>query len=195
MKDQNASGWVTVRCTDELDLYDDQGDTYSANGGKPRSYTQEHVDFIRCVILSPEREHAVEEMTRLVLGDQYGHSTKLFNPTQFASDVLAAFESMNANFKNKRLWGKKFNILFGFTLAIKQYDTWADDSILNAELGRMSDMLNEMIDEICIMWKKVMKRSSIELEIDDEFTRPGIECFLLKFMESVGRDGMEIQST
>eukprot|EP00578_Thalassiosira_sp_NH16_P029574 CAMPEP_0181092790 /NCGR_PEP_ID=MMETSP1071-20121207/9100_1 /TAXON_ID=35127 /ORGANISM="Thalassiosira sp., Strain NH16" /LENGTH=195 /DNA_ID=CAMNT_0023174981 /DNA_START=181 /DNA_END=768 /DNA_ORIENTATION=+ len=174
MKEQNASGWVTVRCTGELELHDD---TYSDDeySGESPTYTQQHVDFIRCVILPPERERAVEEMTQLVLGDQYGQSIKMFHPSSFASEVLSAFESMKAKFKNKRMWSKKFNILFGFTLVIKQYNSWV-------ETISAGGMMDEMIDEISTMWAKVMKRSSAELEIDDEFSRPGIGCFLLKFM-------------
>lgn len=188
MKKQNASGWITVRCTDELELNDDTySDDEADNNGVPSStYTQQEVDYIRCVILSPERERAVEEMTQLILGDQHDENNlKLFHPSYSFADVLSAFDTMNKEFKNKRLWSKKFNILFGFTLAIKIYDSWVDNND-----GIETD---DMIDEIGTMWKKVMKRSSADLEIDDEFTRPGIIILVQKFMEyyNVGSGDME----
>mmetsp|Transcript_8110 Transcript_8110/g.14660 ORF Transcript_8110/g.14660 Transcript_8110/m.14660 type:complete len:204 (+) Transcript_8110:236-847(+) len=173
MKEHSSSGWVTVRCTDEIEKIDNDNDAYGNEmEGKSLAYTQEEVEWIRCVLLPPERELALEEMTQLILGDQYGHSSS------FADNVLAAFEMMNGDFKNKRMWSRKLNILFGFTLAIQQYDSWMEHN----EGGRMDGMINE----IGTMWNRVLKRSNSDLAIDDEFSRPGIECFLLKFQDNVG---------
>lgn len=187
MKDQDASGWITVRCTDEMDLYDDTYNSDDEMSGSESSsssttYTQKEVDWIRCIILPPDRERAIEEMTELILGDQYdGHSLPMFNPSSFASNVLSAFEVMETNFKNKRLWSKKLNILLGFTVVLQQYDSWMD-GLYNSDRRR----LDGMITEIFTMWSRVMKKSSVDLGIDDEFTRPGIEYFLIKFKDSVG---------
>lgn len=181
MKEQNASGWITVRCTDEL--YDDAYQNDVDGDGSPSTYTHEECNYIRCIILPPEREAAVEEMAMDVLGDQYGHPVKRIMNPSFTSNVLHAFEAMEQNFKNKRLWSKKFNILFGFTLTIQQYDSW-----LNINRTRDRLKVDHMINDIGLMWQRVMKHSSSDLGIDDEFTRPGIEHFLLKFMDSVGSD-------
>mmetsp|Transcript_8293 Transcript_8293/g.14439 ORF Transcript_8293/g.14439 Transcript_8293/m.14439 type:complete len:216 (-) Transcript_8293:186-833(-) len=184
MKEQNASGWVTVRCTDELELYDDAYG-YDEN----LFYTQEEVDWIRCVLLPPEREAFFEEMTRLVLGRNepiIGHiSLDAFRRPVPPANILEAFDVMTAEFKNKRMWSKKLNILFGFTLAIQQYDSWMME-LNNHNNGSSRSRMKEMIHEIGNMWNRVLKRSSADLGIDDEFSRPGIECFLHKFQESVG---------
>lgn len=176
MKEQQADGWITVRCTDDPDLHDED-DSDSDCGDYPSAYTQREVDWIRCVIMPAERVKSVEEMTRLVLGEHYGQSQKLMNPVTFATHVLSVFEEMNGNFKRLRTWSKKLNLLFGFTIAVRQYDSWLDDNLG----GRMDDM----ITELGTSWKRVIKRSSADLGIDDEFTRPGLECLLDKFFDTV----------
>ena len=157
MKKQNATGWITLRGTDEID---DDHDIYDSDNDEEYNslvYTQREVNYIRCILMTPERENAIDEMTRLIHGDGYAdkQSPKMFNPAVFSSTVLSAFESFHSTFKSKRLWSKKLNILFGFTMTINQYDSWLD----NNEVGKMDGMINELL----ALWKKVLKRSSTDL--------------------------------
>lgn len=197
MKEQGASGWITVRATpDERNAYDndydyddgmseDEDDSGAKGGGRRRRphtyYTPEEVDHIRCVLLTPERERAVDRAARLVLGERFGRPSHVAAPvgrqdrSAFASDVLAAYVSMESNFKKMRLWSRKFNLLFGFTLAIQQCDSWS------SEKGT-----EEMVDGLVGLWTRLMKRGSVDLEIDDEFTRPGVEFFYRKFRDNFG---------
>lgn len=171
MKGQDATGWICVRTTTEFEDSDDEDDTHNGQ------YTQQEVNHIRCLIIPPAREKSVEDMTKLLLGKSYGNRNgkQVFNPEWFSSSVLSAFDVMVTSFKQKRSWPKKFNILFGFTLAIYRYDCWLDAK---------AEKMEKMVNELSAMWKKVLIRSA-ELEIDDEFTRPGLVCFLFKFFDKV----------
>lgn len=180
MKQENATGWITIRGTDDWDFYDDNSSDEEYDG-ESSPYTTKEVNHIRAILLSPERERAVDKMTKLIIGVQYSSTVKVLEPCSFASHVLSTFRLMETEFKNYRLWSKKFDILFGYTSAIARYDAWLDGN----DDGQMNDMVNDIFD----MWERVMKRSSSDLGIDDEFSRPGVECFLRKFEDNVGYIG------
>ena len=174
MKQQSASGWITVRATD--DFYDSDDDM-SDDECVGEKVTQQEVNYIRCIIMTPEREKAVDEMTQLLLGSNLGKKTKMICPSKFADKVLKAFHTMQTQFKNYRYWSKKLNILLGFTIAINRYDCWLDCE----EEGKMNEMVTGLFD----MWKKIMHRSEDDLDIDSTFTRPGLDHLIFTLFDKI----------
>jgi len=176
MKQQSASGWITVRATD--DFYDSDDDMSDDDGELVgEKVTQQEVNYIRCIIMTPEREKAIDEMTQLILGSNLGKKTKMICPSKFADKVLKAFHAMQTQFKNYRYWSKKLNILLGFTIAINRYDCWLDCE----QEGKMDDMVSGLFD----MWKKILHRSEDDLGIDSSFTRPGLDHLVFTLFDKI----------
>ena len=176
MKHQSASGWITVRATDGF--YDSDDDDMSDDECIGEKVTQQEVNYIRCIIMTPEREKAVDEMTQLLLGSNLGKKTKMICPSKFADRVLKAFHTMQTQFKNYRYWSKKLNVLLGFTIAINRYDCWLD---CEEQGKRMDDMVSGLFD----MWKKIMHRSASDLGIDSSFTRPGLDHLVFTLFDKI----------
>lgn len=136
-------------------------------------YTTEQMQSLRFIAISEERATALEDMDKLILGDQYGDSFFMFN-TSFSYHVLDCWEIVKNSLAKSKSWPNKFNLLLGFTNAIKEFDTWMHDH----EVGWGGEVF---LADLAKRWKALLKKSNQELGIDEEFTRPGIVCFLERF--------------
>jgi len=161
---------------DDEDEDDEDEDSEEEEEVDKSKYTAEQMETLRYVMITKNREDKLNEMNELVLGDQAGGSFMCFN-TSFSYDVMDAFYHL----KNK-LWARakgpdaKFDLLFAFTQNVERYDCWMHDNE-----GGMEDWVKDLGS----MWKRLLKNPDEKLDIDSEFTRPGIICFLDLFKKKV----------
>mmetsp|Transcript_33500 Transcript_33500/g.52734 ORF Transcript_33500/g.52734 Transcript_33500/m.52734 type:complete len:233 (-) Transcript_33500:271-969(-) len=146
------------------------------------AYTQAEVDTIGLVIMPEKRVKALEAMEKLVVGDQYGDSFMMFN-TSFSYEVIHAFGQFKKRLQKGKTWADKFDLLFGFTMAIDKYDVWMNDH----EMGWRQEGGDAMLRFLASKWKAALKQGDAELGIDSDFTRPGVIAMLEQFKKNLRR--------
>ncbi|KAL7479958.1 hypothetical protein ACHAWX_000144 [Stephanocyclus meneghinianus] len=138
---------------------------------------EDEVDKLHFIFVTDERGRTIEEVRKLVLKDKYPGGFLMFN-TSFSYDVLEAFELVKDRFNRTKSWPKKFDLLLGFTHAIKEFDYWLNDH----EVGWGGEI---MVKKLGQMWRRVLAKSNDDLGIDGEFSRPGVVYLLGDFKEMV----------
>ena len=156
---------------------DDEDSDEEDEAVDPNTYTQAQVDHIRQIMITKQRKQALDEMEKLVLGDQYGDTMMMFN-TSFSYKLLDAFETFRKKYKNARSWPRKLDLLFAFTFAIQKYDVWMHDHEVGWEGPKMTASLARL-------WGNAFFKEDKEIDIDPEFTRPGLKTFLLNFHKEI----------
>ena len=81
--------------------------------------------------------------------------------------------------------------MLGLTQQLFDNDYWMMDNEYSGE----GDKLDIAMKLLGSTWKKLLKYSNKELNIDAEYSRPGIEALLQKFgdlLESTGVEGNEL---
>jgi hypothetical protein len=144
---------------------------------KCKTLTQKQVDAWRCIIVTKELDKGMEDMGKLVLGDQYGGSFMMFD-TSFSYQVLGAFDIFNKKYMRPIGAAKQFPLLFGFTNTISENDVWMHDH--ESEWGG-----ERMIKSLGRKWMVLMSKTPKQLGIDSEFTLPAVKAFLKDFKEKV----------
>lgn len=142
--------------------------------------TQSEVDCVRAIIMPERRQTTMDEMHRLVLGDQYETPFMVCNDS-FHLDVIQAYNRFDIMFRRlgkRNLWVEMFNSLLGFTHAIHCHDTWMN----GIEQGWGGDA---MMNGLAKFWKITLSKPDVVLEIDSEFTRPGTIHLLERLKEDV----------
>jgi hypothetical protein len=152
-----------IKCPDD----DDEEDT--------STYTAEQMSTLRFVLITKKREDRMEEMRELVLGDQADCNFLMFN-TSFSYDILDAFDQFKTLYTKAKTHADKFDLLLAYTYNIGEHDVWMHDN----EGG-----MEGMVKNLASMWKKQLKNSNETLNIDAEYTRPGVVEFLVKFKNQV----------
>ena len=153
-----------IKCPDD----DDEEDT--------STYTAEQMSTLRFVLITKKREDRMEEMRELVLGDQADCNFLMFN-TSFSYDILDTFDHFKTKLYTKaKTPADKFDLLLAYTYNIGEHDVWMHDNEGGTE---------GMVKNLASMWKKQLKNSNETLNIDAEYTRPGVVEFLVKFKNQV----------
>jgi hypothetical protein len=67
-------------------------------------------------------------------------------------------------------------LLFAYTYNLGQHDVWMHDN--KGDMGGM-------VKSLAGMWKKLLKNDDEILNIDSEYTRPGVEECLQNFKEKI----------
>ena len=80
---------------------------------------------------------------------------------------------------------EKFDALFALTHALFVDDKWMSDNECWGEGGN----LELAIKQLSKAWVKLLAHSDTELDIDPEFTRPGIESLLEQFAKKIEHTG------
>jgi hypothetical protein len=144
----------------------------------PTKCSQEQVDNVRVIVITKDRQDRMEEMSKLILGDQHGRQLMTFS-TSFSYEVINAWNAFTVRFQEAgNCWQEKFDLLLGFTETLKEHDVWMHDH----EVGWGGE---KMVRQLALSWKLVLKRNDDELGIDPEYTRPGIVALLEQFKEAV----------
>jgi len=142
----------------------------------PTGCSQEQVDYVRVIVITKERQDRMEEMSKLILGEQHGQELMTFS-TSFSYQVINAWNAFTVRFQEAGNWQEKFDLLLGFTDTLKEHDVWMRDH----EVGWGGE---KMVRQLALSWNLVLKRSNEELGIDPEYTRPGIVALLEQFKEA-----------
>ena len=74
----------------------------------------------------------------------------------------------------------RFDALFALTHALNSCDYWLNDNEYWTPFAPGRE-LDKAVKKLADEWKKLLKHTDIELGIDSEFTRPGIESLLDEF--------------
>ena len=163
---------VPVLGNDDDDIDDDDDDDFD-----PTECSQEQVNHVRVIIITKERQDRMEEMSKLILGEQHGQSLMMFS-TSFSNQVINAWNAFTVRFQEAVNWQEKFDLLLGFTDTLKEHDVWMNDH----EVGWGGE---KMLEQIARSWKLMLRRANDELGIDSEYTRPGVVALLEQFKEAV----------
>jgi hypothetical protein len=152
---------------------DDDDDNFD-----PTKCSQEQVDHVRVIVITKERQDRMEEMSKLILGEQHGQEMMTFS-TSFSYQVINAWNAFTVRYHESSNQKKEqFDLLYGFTDTLKEHETWMHDH----EVGWGGE---KMVKQLALLWKIVLKNNNEELGIDSEYTRPGIVALLEQFKEAV----------
>jgi hypothetical protein len=144
---------------------------------KNEDYTEADMEKLRFILFTARRKQYLDDMDKLILGDQHGDSVQMFT-TSFSYHVFSVVPREITKIHNKSSLPDKFDHLLGLTKAIKGNDVWMHDYEDGETLKRMLSALGRL-------WKSVLTHSNEDLEIDAEFTRPGVEAMLKDFTKEV----------
>lgn len=180
-KQQGDCGYMLVKGVDVGDDYDNDASSEEQKRVL-QNLPKAAVDVMRVIMMPKERADAMEEMAKLILGEQYGDSFMMFNTT-FSYEVLSAFDEFKRVYNKTKNAKEKLNLILGFTSALEDYDVWMHDH----EVGWGSEFGGgKMISGLARMWKNLLgKYSAQELGLDTEFSEPGVKAFLKNFKKTV----------
>lgn len=139
-------------------------------------YTAEQMSTLRVVLINKIRQDRLDEMRRFLLGDQADCGFLMFN-TSYSNEVMWGFDQFKSRMYPKaKTPANKFDLLFAYTYNLGQHDVWMYDN----EGG-----MGGVVKSLAGMWKKLLKNDDERLNIDSEYTRPGVEEFLRNFKEKI----------
>ena len=144
-------------------------------------YTAEQMSTLRFVLINQKRQDRLDEMQRFVLGNQAFCGFVTFNDS-YCNEVVEGFDRFKS-WSRDTSPADMFDLLFAYTYTLEQYDHWIDnkyDLWIDDEGG-----LCGMVTSLAVMWKELLENDDEELNIDAEYTRPGVEEFLRNFKEKI----------
>lgn len=157
---------------DEEDEDDDEENSEEDQPQVEKIYTEEEMAKLRHVLLTERRANLITEMEKVILGDQHQDLVKMLN-TSYSNHITSAVPQQII-FASAKPLPEQFDHVFGITKAIQNYDNWIYDY-------DDYDAIQNMLDLLAETWKGILTHSNEELEIDVEYTRPGIEKMLQNF--------------
>jgi len=167
---------------------DEEDDDDSDEKWKQRSskMTEEEVSHFRFILMDDARTAAIESASDWVTDGQAESGFMMFNTTS-GNKVVFGLKGQVGKATKKKTKTDKFNALFGLTYSLKEYDFWVRDNEASEEGGELEVALSAL----GTAWRSLLQSSDLELGIDAEFTRPGIEAFLGDFDEMIGEVGLD----
>ena len=144
---------------------------------------------MRFIIITSQRARFIEEMTKQLLGDQFGDSFVMLN-TSFSYRVFYFVPREITRINKIKLPSEKFDHLLGLTYSLLNHDVWMNDYEYT-DTGTLKSLLTRLGNS----WKSIIHLTDEELGIDSEFTRPGIEALLKEFAKTAfqGPDNMKFK--
>ena len=132
--------------------------------------SQEQIDRIRIMILPERREEVL--VAYLNYYDMISKEDHIFNES---ADVLRHFDGFKRRYSSTRCVQDKFDLLFGFSFAIKKYSGWMyRDEPMRAK--------EKMVAALARHWRNLLRKNSPEqLGLDAEFSFPALVTFLRCF--------------
>lgn len=100
--------------------------------------TQEQVDKLRLIILTPNRKKLLKKASSFVSGGQSdeGFGFMMFS-TSSGNNVILELSSKIKSAMNSKTLDKKFDALFALTAALLDYDSWVYDNECWGEGGKV----------------------------------------------------------
>lgn len=174
----NAVGTMLVQgARDGDEDHDDEGERPVMTN---QQLTEAQVGRIRLVIVSQDLKQRLDQAEELLLGEQYGEEILMFD-TAFGDDAMDCIDWTVREFPKLRDWNQRLNHLLASTDVLNRHDCW----LHGHESGWGGE---EPLEAFAALWRSVLQQSSASLGIDDEFTRPAVQCLLRMFAAKV-REG------
>lgn len=139
-------------------------------------YTAEQIAALRHIIINDSRAKAIEAGHSFASCGQSEGGFCMFN-TSSGNQVIFGIPGEIKKALKKPTVAGQFDALFGLTHGLKEYDCWMHDN----EYWEPGEELEKAIKKLAKAWKDTLKKGDLELGIDSEFTRPGIESLLEQF--------------
>ena len=119
--------------------------------------TQEEVDNLRVIILTPRRDQTLIGMRYLFRGTKDGCT---FNPLSLVDQICKSYDHFLTFEAELSSWPEKFDNLLFFTIVFRHQDRkpWAKDNFCRPRLRKV-------IKELGNTWKGYMQFSNAELGI------------------------------
>eukprot|EP01102_Stenamoeba_stenopodia_P003578 TRINITY_DN1375_c0_g3_i1.p1 TRINITY_DN1375_c0_g3~~TRINITY_DN1375_c0_g3_i1.p1 ORF type:complete len:238 (+),score=82.04 TRINITY_DN1375_c0_g3_i1:82-795(+) len=153
---------------DDDDDDDDEGE----------NLTEEQVAVLRHILITKRRDQYLEKLRKVVLGDQADDDILMFT-TSFSYTIPDIVTKQIRAIAKHKTPAEKFDHLFALTKTLQTYDNWLHDYEDDEALRR------HVVVPLGTAWKKLLAHTNEELEIDAEFTRPGVEAMLEKLAEDL----------
>jgi uncharacterized FlaG/YvyC family protein len=177
---RGATGKILIRGISDEDSEDSEEEEEQEKESEKKNtrHTTEQISTLRFVIITASGEKSINSAMNMVTDDQLGSGIMMFN-TSSGNNVIAEIPNDINKAMRKKKVPLRFDALFGLTLALKTYDCWLYDN----EMWGEGEELDRALRKLGKAWKKLLSCSNDELEIDGEYTRPGVECLLEQFEE------------
>jgi hypothetical protein len=170
---------------DEDDIVLAEGDLSDEDEEDDREYTEEELTRLRYVIVTDRREKTLEQYSNLVLGEQAEGGLLMFD-SSFSADIFKKIPPEIKKILKKKSPAEKFDELYGLTKALLNYNVWMFDY-------EDADALKSLAKQLASAWKGLLALSDKELDIDPEFTRPGIEALMDNMVEGFAQCQDEVE--
>ena len=144
----------------------------------PHVYTQKEVDPVRHVLLTARRKKLLLKKNQLGAWD---NDDDYMGDTRRGDLTILAIPKLVKALLKKKTAGERFDSLFALTSALNDDEGWmhSSSSTYNSEMEAAVELLGKT-------WKQLLSMSDADLEIDPEFTRPGIQALLKQFAGKLG---------
>jgi len=151
-------------------------------------HTAEEIAQLRHIIINDSRDKCLKKAAKFATCGQEEDGCMMF-VTSSGNDVIYGFPIEIDKAMRKKKTSERFDALFALTYYLKEYDFWMHDNEMWGEDGE----LNTAISKLAATWKKLLTKSSSDLGIDDDFTRPGIMTILDQFKDATDScEGIEV---
>ena len=141
-------------------------------------FSEKQVRRIRVLIVPAERYIAIDEMGRLILGEEFDLRNKVLGPG-FSYSVLRSYDAFKRLYSDTTEIPKRFNVIFGFTYHLSRNSRW----MTHHGRGWGGE---KMVAGLAQRWKGLLKQhSSQHLGLDLEFSYPAVTHFLEDFKKAV----------
>jgi hypothetical protein len=132
--------------------------------------SQEQVDRIRIMIVPERREEVL-----VAYLNYYDMAYKEDHISKESADVLKHFDGFKRRYSSTRCVQEKFDLLFGFSFAIKKYSGW----MYRYECMHARE---KMVAALARHWRNLLRKNSpVQLGLDAEFSYPALLTFLRCF--------------
>ena len=144
--------------------------------------TEEQVRRVRILVLPLDRANVLDDMGRLVLGNQFDEDVRKYPPS-FWFSVLRSYKIFDKKYNaDSNSPERCFDMLFGYTYHLWQNDRW----MTHHGRGWGGE---KMVAALALHWKRLLKlHSPKSLGLDHEVSYPSVLWFLHNFkttLESV----------
>eukprot|EP01032_Pedospumella_encystans_P007644 gene7644-9149_t len=142
--------------------------------GPDAVYTKEQIDSLRHILVNKSREGFINKAMAMVFMDGEG-------TTSAGNAVIMSIIPWINKAKKQKTNALRFDALFVLTYALLQEDLWMHDN----ELYGPGESLEKGMVALGKAWSELLPLSDEELDIDPEYTRPGIIGLLERFKKEV----------
>jgi hypothetical protein len=166
------------------EIFEPSDPEFDVVGAKVNSsqLSQEQVDRLRIMIVPERREEILVAYLdyysianrRVAYLDYYDMASKRIRIFIGSTHVVRHFDGFERRYASTRDPKEKFDLLFGFSFAIKKYSAW----MYRYEGARSR---KKMLTSLARHWRNLLENPPQELGLDEEFSHPALLAFLRGF--------------